>query len=133
MKTYKELEVWEKGVELTIKIYKLTKSFPSQEKYALTSQMQKSAVSIPSNIAEGWGRGSTKEYIHFLLIARGSSMELETQIIIALKLDYLDNYQFKSLKENIQSILMMLNKLISKLKEKIRNRESGFGNRDSGN
>lgn len=78
MKSYKELEVWNKAVDLVMEVYKLTKDFPPEEKFALTSQMQRAAVSIPANIAEGWGRGSTKEYIQFILIARGSLMELET-------------------------------------------------------
>ena len=118
MKSYKELEVWQKGIELTMMIYKVTQSFPPEEKFGLTSQLRRSAVSIPSNIAEGWGRGSTKEYIHFLLIARGSLMELETQVIISLKLNYIKTEQCKSIEEKTNSILMMLNKLISRLKEK---------------
>jgi len=118
MQSYKELEVWQKSIELTIEIYTITKSFPTEEKYTLVSQLRRSAISIPSNIAEGWGRGSTKEYIHFLLISRASLMELETQIIISSKLNYITEQQHNCLEEKIKSILMMLNKLITSLKRK---------------
>ena len=119
MKSYKELEVWQKSIGLTSEIYTITKSFPSEEKYTLVSQLRRSALSIPSNIAEGWGRGSTKEYIHFLLISRASLMELETQIIISSKLNYITKKQQDNLEEKIISISMMLNKLISKLRRKL--------------
>jgi four helix bundle protein len=119
MKSYKELEVWKKGIDLSLLVYKLSKSFPSEEKFGLTSQSRRCSVSIPSNIAEGWGRGSTREYIHFLQIARGSLMELETQMIIAFKLNYFDEEKNKNITELLTSILMMLNKLISTLKAKL--------------
>jgi four helix bundle protein len=119
MKSYKELEVWKKGIDLSLLVYKLSKSFPSEEKFGLTSQLRRCSVSIPSNIAEGWGRGSTREYIHFLQIARGSLMELETQMIIAFKLNYFDEEKNKNITELLTSILMMLNKLISTLKAKL--------------
>ncbi len=119
MKSYKELEVWQKRIGLAIEIYKLTKKFPSEEKYGLTSQLRRSAISVPSNIAEGWGRGSTKEYIHFLLTARASLMELETQLIIASKLKYIEEGHFSELDTSVQSIAMMLNKLVSRLKGKL--------------
>ena len=107
------------GIDLTINIYKLVKQFPQEEKFSLISQMQRSVISVPSNIAEGWGRGSTKEYIKFLYIARGSLMELETQLIISFKLKYLDKTIFTELNDKIESISMMINKLISRLKEKL--------------
>lgn len=112
MKNYKELIVWQKGIELAVEIYRIIDLFPSKEKYALTNQMQRAVISISSNIAEGWGRGTTKEYIYFLRIARGSLMVLETQIIIAFKLKY-------KVSDLVKSIAMMLNKLISKLKMKL--------------
>ena len=90
MLSYKELEVWQKSIDLTTKIYEVTKSFPNEEKYSLTSQIRRCTVSIPSNIAEGWGRGGRKEYIPFLYISRGSVTELETQLLIALKLDFIE-------------------------------------------
>jgi len=107
------------GIDITINIYKLVKQFPQEVKFSLISQMQRSVIFVPSNIAEGWGRGSTKEYIKFLYIARGSLMELETQLIISFKLKYLDKTIFTELNDKIQSISMMINKLISRLKEKL--------------
>ena len=119
MKTYKELEVWKKGINLSLFLYKLTYSFLPNEKFRLTSQLRRCSVSIPSNIAEGWGRGSTKEYIHFLQIARGSLMELETQLIIAFKLNYFSEEKNKNITELLTSVIIMLNKLISTLKAKL--------------
>jgi len=118
MKSYKELIVWQKGISLTKEIYQISEQFPEKEKYALANQMQRAAVSVPSNIAEGWGRGTTKEYIHFLYIAKGSLMELETQLIIASELKYFDQAESEKLLDIVLSITMMLNKLISKLKNK---------------
>ena len=119
LKSYKELKVWQKGVELTIEIYKLANSFPSEEKFALISQMHRASISIPSNIAEGWGRESTKDYIRFLQISRGSVLELETQLIISEKLKYINEDNCIDLSMKIESLLMMLNKLISTLKKKL--------------
>jgi len=80
LKSYKELIVWQKSMTLVKELYKLTESFPENEKFGLTSQMRRASISIPSNIAEGWGRLSRKNYIQFLRISRGSLFELETQI-----------------------------------------------------
>ena len=88
MSSYKELIVWQKSIQLVIDIYKLTKIFPKEETYGLSSQMQRAVVSIPSNIAEGNDRNSSKEFSQFLRIARGSLAELETQIIISEKIGY---------------------------------------------
>lgn len=87
MHNYKQLKVWEKAIDLVVDVYKATAEFPKEEKYGLISQMRRSAVSIPSNIAEGAGRNSDKEFCHFLSNAHGSSFELETQIIISQKLE----------------------------------------------
>jgi len=78
IKDYKELEIWQKGVNLAIELYKLTRTFRESKKFGLTSQVRRAAISVPANIAEGWGRGSTKEYVQFLFVARGSLLELET-------------------------------------------------------
>ena len=86
LESYKELIVWQKSIELVKEIYELTNKFPKDEIYGLSSQMQRSAISIPSNIAEGYSRKNLKEYIQFLHIACGSSAELETQLIIAKKI-----------------------------------------------
>ena len=91
MKDYKELEVWQKSVTLVTETYKTTERFPRAERFGLTGQIRRAVTSVPANIAEGWGRGSTKEYIQFLLIARGSLAELETHLIIAHQLHYLDD------------------------------------------
>jgi four helix bundle protein len=90
-KTHKDLKIWKEGIELIISIYKLTKEFPNEELYGMTSQMRRAAVSYPSNIAEGAARSSNNEYIRFLYIALGSLSELETQIIISEKLHYIAN------------------------------------------
>lgn len=89
-KNYRDLKVWQSSIELTEKIYRLTASFPAAELYGLSSQMRRAAVSIPSNIAEGWGRQSRKDYGRFVLIARGSNDELQTQLVIATRLGFGD-------------------------------------------
>lgn len=89
MHNYKQLKVWEKSIDLVVSIYEATAQFPKEEKYGLTSQMRRSAVSIPSNIAEGAGRNSDKEFCHFLSNAHGSSYELETQTVVSEKLSLL--------------------------------------------
>ena len=89
MKCYRDLEVWQEGIDLVVEIYKLSRQFPNDERYALSSQIQRAAVSIPSNIAEGHARTSRKEFLHFLSIALGSLAELETQLTIACKLEYI--------------------------------------------
>jgi len=88
MTSHKDLKVWQKGIELVKVIYDITKTFPSNEQFGLTSQIRRCSVSIPSNIAEGCGRNSDKELIHFLYIALGSASELETQIIISQELGF---------------------------------------------
>lgn len=88
MHNYKELKLWQKAIELTTSVYKLTSTFPKEEKFGLTSQIQRAVVSIPSNIAEGCGRNSDKEFSQFLAIALGSSFELETQLLIAENLGF---------------------------------------------
>ena len=110
--THKELLVWQKGITLATELHRLTRSFPSDEVYGLTSQMRRAVVSIPSNIAEGYGRGSSKELIRFLKIALGSASELETQVILAHKFEYLSDEQAKHLLDKIVEITRMLSALI---------------------
>ncbi len=88
MRTHKDLEIWQKGIELVEKIYKLTSSFPKEESYGIISQMRRAAVSYPSNIAEGAARSSRKEFIQFVYVSLGTLSELETQVIISLRLGY---------------------------------------------
>jgi four helix bundle protein len=116
LKDYKELDVWRKSMEFTIEIYKLSRGFPETEKYAMTSQVRRAATSVPANIAEGWGRGSTKEYIQHLTIARGSLLELETHLIVARNLGYLGQTQLDILEMPLQDIGKMLNRLIASLR-----------------
>ena len=115
MSTHKDLKVWEKSMDLVVSTYKLSSHFPSEEKFGLTSQMRRAAVSVPSNIAEGAARNSTKEYIRFLYISLGSLSELETQFLISKRLDYLSDV----LEEAITEIRKMLLGLIRNLKSKI--------------
>ena len=89
MKSYRDLMVWNKSMKLVTDVYLITKSLPKEEIYGLTSQIRKSSVSVPSNIAEGYGRNSTNDYIRFLQIASGSLYELQTQLEICLNLEYL--------------------------------------------
>ncbi len=88
MRNFKQLKIWQKGIEIATISYQLTKDFPSNERFGLVSQMNRAAVSIPSNIAEGSGRNSSKDYLHFIQISLGSCFELETQLLIAKELNY---------------------------------------------
>jgi four helix bundle protein len=88
IKSYKDLLIWQKGFDIVISTYKLSKSFPQEELYALTSQIKRAAISIPSNIAEGYGRNTDKSFSHFIDISRGSLYELETQLLIAKELEF---------------------------------------------
>ena len=83
---YRDLIVWQRSVQMTVAIYRLTETFPKEEVYGLTSQLRRAGVSVASNIAEGWGRRSEGEYKHFLGMARGSNMEVQTQLVIATEL-----------------------------------------------
>ena len=115
LKTYKELNVWQKSMDLTVEIYRLVKLLPKFEIYALSDQMRRSVVSIPSNIAEGYGRNSTKEFIQFLTVARGSQLELETQLQICLRLEYFSETEVETVLHLCTEINKMLNVLIKKL------------------
>jgi four helix bundle protein len=107
MNNYKELKVWQKSVDLAVKIYGVTKAFPKEELYGLTSQLRRSAVSIPSNIAEGAGRNTKKDFNNFLGISNGSSCELDTQLIIAQRINFIDALVVESLQQEITEIQKM--------------------------
>lgn len=96
IKTFKDLKVWQKGMELVKEIYNITGTFPKDEQYGLTSQMRRAAISIPSNIAEGFRRRYAKEHKQFLSIALGSAAELETQVLIAKDLGYIKDESYLS-------------------------------------
>ena len=117
MSSYQDLTVWQKSIEIVVKIYQLTQTFPKEETYGLCDQMRRAAVSIPSNIAEGQARNTQKDFSRFLNIAQGSRAELETQIIIAEQLHYLEQQQAKQLLEQISEINLMLRSLIRALKD----------------
>jgi len=115
IKNFQDLRIWQIGIEVVKDIYILTKKLPKEELYGLTSQMRRSAVSIPSNIVEGFRRYHNKEYKQFLYITLGSCAELETQIIIANELDYINETNKTELIEMIKYICRMTVKLINKL------------------
>jgi four helix bundle protein len=115
VKSYKDLIVWQKSIELVKKIFILTEKFPRSELYGIISQMRRAAISIPSNIAEGYGRRSRKEYAHSCSIAYGSALELETQLIIAKDLRLSDEKNFKTSDLLLEEITKMLNVMITKL------------------
>ncbi len=113
--SYKELIVWQKSILLTTTIYILLRSFPEDEKFGLASQIRRSVISIPSNIAEGFGRGTTKSFLQFLYISRGSLYELETQLYIAKELSFCQ--ENKEIDNLLLEIGKMLNAMINKLKK----------------
>lgn len=115
IQSFKQLRIWNKGIEIVESVYCLTKIFPKDEQYGLISQMRRAAVSIPSNIAEGFKRFHPKEYRQFLHITLGSAAELETEAIIAQKLGYLNDEGLNVLSEKIDSLSKMTTALLKKL------------------
>ena len=115
MDSFKELIVWQKSMKLVTEVYSLTSAFPADERFGLTNQMRRAAISVPSNIAEGWGRNSNGYFIQFLNIAKGSLYELETQIMISQELDFAKPDQVIS--DLILEVGKMLNVLIKKLEK----------------
>ena len=115
--SYRDLKVWQKGIHLVVECYRCTSAFPKSETYGLTSQIRRAAASIPANSAEGYGRGSRKQYVQFLPIAQGSLKELETHLIIAERLSYRTKSQNELLLSHTAEIGRMLTSLIRKLKE----------------
>ena len=116
MKDFRKLKVWQKAHRLTLKVYEITRKFPREELYGLTSQMRQSSSSVPTNIAEGCGRGSDLEFGRFLQIAMGSASELEYQLILARDLTYLDLREYEDLDRDTAEVKRMLARLIGKLK-----------------
>lgn len=119
IKSYKDLLIWQKGIEIVDEVYKMTKLFPSEENFSLTSQIKRCSVSIPSNIAEGWGRESEQSFLNFLRIARGSLYELETQVEIAFRQGYIDSHQQKKVVQLLTEESKMLSSFMNKLKSRI--------------
>ena len=118
LKNYKELKVWQRSYNLCLEIYRITKGFPKEEKYGLTSQIRRAAVSVPNNIAEGYGRKTTQEYIRFLYVAYGSNCELETQLLLSGDLSYIDSAKLEMLLEGVGEVERMLKALIKSLERK---------------
>lgn len=115
IRNYRDLIVWQKSMALVTEVYSITRLFPKEELYGLISQIRRSAVSIPSNIAEGYGRYSTNDYIRFLQIAIGSLNEFQTQLEIGLNLGYLSKDIFEKVYEQSREIERMLSSLIKKV------------------
>lgn len=116
LKSYKELIVWQKSVELVSEIYILTKKFPKEEIFGISNQMRRAVISIPSNIAEGYGRGSPNEYKQFFSIAFGSALELETQLLISKKLKLTQSGYFVKCEQLLNEVLRMLNFMLHNMR-----------------
>ena len=116
---YKELQVWQKAMDLVVEIYKISKLLPKEETYGISDQIRRSAVSIPSNIAEGQSRNSTKEFIQFLSIARGSLAELETQLLICIKVNMLSEDNITEAQNITTEVGKMIKGLMNKLNSQL--------------
>ena len=115
---YRDLQIWQKSIDLCIEVYRLLKFLPKEETYALSDQMRRSVVSVPSNIAEGYARKTTKEYLKFLSIANGSRAELETQLILCSKIGYLKDTEIEEALHMSEEIGKMMSTIMSKLSNK---------------
>ena len=118
LRNYKDLKVWQRSYQLCIEIYNITRGFPKEETYSLTSQLRRAAISVPSNIAEGYGRKTTPDYIRSLYIAYGSNCELETQVLLSGDLGYIEAGELKKLQDGIGEVERMLKALINSFQNK---------------
>lgn len=118
MHNFKELKVWQEARTLVKAVYQLSKAFPDDERFGLTNQVRRSAISIPSNIAEGCGRKTDKDFCHFLYVSQGSVFELETQLILALDLEYINQETFDTIEIEVTKVQKMLNGLINSIELK---------------
>jgi len=119
LKNYKDLRVWQNSYQLCLEIYRVTSKYPTQERYNLVSQIRRAALSVPSNIAEGYSRKQLPEYIRFLHIAYGSLAELETQLYLSRDLSFLKEEEFQALHRKVKDLERMLSALIESLKKKL--------------
>lgn len=119
MHNYKELKIWQKGRELVKEIYSLTKGYPNEELYVLVSQMRRAVISIPSNIAEGSGRNTDKDFCRFLDVANGSAFELETQLYLSFDIGYISEVELNQLLVPIQETQKMIHNLKTKIEAKL--------------
>ncbi len=117
--SFKDLRTWQKSMSFIDEVYSLTKTFPSKEQFGLTSQLNRAAVSIACNIAEGWGRESKKSFIQFLRISKGSLFEVDTLLIISVNQKYLDDTKYKELSIQIDEIGKMINSFIFSIEKKL--------------
>jgi four helix bundle protein len=117
MKTFRDLLIWQKAMTLVTKCYAVSSDFPKEEQFGLTSQIRRCSISIPSNISEGYGRGTNKDYHRFLKISLGSLFEFQTQIEIAYNLNYITEENFKNLHEDSRELERMLTSFINKVQE----------------
>ena len=118
IRSHRDLVAWQKGFGLGLDVYRVTKSFPDSERFGLISQLRRAAVSVSSNIAEGYGRGSTADYIRFLRAARGSLYEIDTQLLFAARLEFLPQSSYDELVERVNECGRILAALIRSLEEK---------------
>jgi four helix bundle protein len=118
VKSYRELIVWQKAMDLAETVYRLTSGFPKEETYGLRRQVRRSAVSVPSNVAEGQGRRSTPDFLHFLSIARGSLCEMETQVLLAERLGYVNRHDGSRLLDQAAEVGRLINGLSKALARK---------------
>jgi four helix bundle protein len=116
MRDFRELKVWKKSHNLTLQVYGITRNFPAEEKFGLTTQLRRAVSSIPMNIAEGCGRGTEPELARYMSIAAGSASEVGYQLLLARDLEYIQDKTFQLLNQNVNEIMMMLNGFIRKLR-----------------
>ena len=115
MRDFRKLKVWEKAHHFTLQVYRITKDFPSDERFGLTVQLRRAAASVPTNIAEGCGRHSERELARFMSIAAGSASEVEYQLLLACDLNYIPNETYRELNQQVNDVKRMLNSFIQKL------------------
>ena len=115
IKDFKDLVVWQRAMDLVAEVYQVVKKLPKEELYALSDQIRRAVISIPSNIAEGYGRNSSKEFSHFISIAKGSKSELETQLLLCVKIDYLKESDI----QNVMYLIDQVGKMLYSLQKKL--------------
>jgi four helix bundle protein len=118
MRLHENLDVWKKAIDFVVEIYKMTETFPADERFGLTSQIRRASVSIPANIAEGAGRESDKDYLRFLSIAQGSTSEVETELLIANRLGFLSTTKYEKARASLDEIGRMNAGLANHLRRK---------------
>ena len=115
IKDFKDLFLWQRAMDLVVEVYQLVKKLPKEELFALSDQIRRAVISIPSNIAEGQGRNSSKEFIHFLSIAKGSKAELETQLLLCVRINYLKELEIEKAMSLVEEVGKMLHSLQKRL------------------